>query len=204
MEQGTPGWEQARCGMITASRINDVLSKGKGGAESTGYANYRAQLVCERLTGCTVESYSNAYMSRGNEDESAAREVYEFLTGYAVLQVAFVKHPTLDFAGCSPDGCIGTNGLVEIKRKIPAVHIDYLLKNRVPPEYVKQMMFQMACTGRLWNDFCSYSPELPVNMQLFICRLERDEEMIKEMESAVITFNESVEKMIADLKATRP
>lgn len=199
--QGSDEWKQLRCGSITASKIAEVMSKGKNGAESTGYANYRAQLVAERLTGCVVEGYTNGYMARGNEDESAARDCYSFATGNQVEQIAFVRHPTIEYAGCSPDGLIGDDGLLEIKRKIPALHIAYLLKKEVPTEYRKQMTFQLACTGRKWVDFCSYCPELPENMQLFIVRYYRDDAAIAEMEAAVIAFNRSVEKMITDLKA---
>ena len=201
--QGTDAWKQCRCGLITASKIADVMAKGKNGAESTGCINYRAQLVCERLTGCVTEGYKNAYMERGNEDEAAARDCYSFTTGNDVEQIAFVKHPTIQMAGCSPDGLIGDDGIVEIKRKIPALHIDYILKDRVPPEYVKQIQWQLACTGRAWCDFASYCPELPEEMQLFVKRMERDDEMIAEMEAAVIAFDESVEKMIAELKRLR-
>lgn len=201
--QGTPEWFKMKCGFIGASRIADIMSEGKGGAESTGRKNYRAELVCQRLTGCVTESFGNAYTQRGTEDEGAARECYSFVTGYDIKQTSFLFHPTLPFSGCSPDGLIGEDGLVEIKRKIPAHHIEYIFKNRVPPEYVKQMTWQLAVTGRKWNDFCSYCPELPENMQLFICRLHRDEEAIKAMETAVIEFNASVDKMIEDLKAIR-
>jgi putative phage-type endonuclease len=198
--QGTDEWKQLRCGKITGSKIADVMQGKKG----TGYANYLAQLVCERLTGGTTETFKNAYMERGNKDEGAARECYEFITGNTVEQVAFIKHPALDFAGVSPDGTIGADGLVEIKRKIPALHINYIFKNEVPTEYRKQMMFQMACTGRQWCDFCSYCPELPEEMQLFVIRLHRDESVIAEMESAVVAFDKTVNEYIAKLKELRP
>jgi putative phage-type endonuclease len=198
--QGSEAWLKMRCGLITGSQIANVMQEKKG----TGYANYQAQLVAERLTGCIVETYKNAYMERGNDDEGAARDCYEFVTGNTVEQVAFVKHPYIECAGCSPDGLIGDDGLVEIKRKIPALHIAYLLKNEVPSEYRKQMMFQMACTGRKWVDFASYCPELPEEMQLFVIRYSRDEEAIKAMEAATIAFNASVEKIIEDLKRLRP
>jgi predicted phage-related endonuclease len=197
--QGSDEWKQLRCGLITGSRIADVMQEKKG----TGYANYMAQLVCERLTGCVTETFKNAYMDRGNEDEGAARDCYSFITGNDVEQVAFIKHPTFWFFGVSPDGLIGDDGMVEIKRKIPAIHIDYIFKNRIPPEYVKQMTAELACTGRQWNEFVSYCPELPENMQLFTCRMYRDEVAISAMESAVIAFNESVEQMISDLKRIR-
>jgi predicted phage-related endonuclease len=198
--QGSDEWRRLRCGMITASKISDVMQEKKG----TGYANYLAQLCCERLTGCAVETYKNGYMERGNEDEEAARDCYSFTTGNTVDQVAFIRHPTIERAGCSPDGTIGDDGLVEIKRKIPALHIDYIFKDRVPPEYVKQIQFQLACTGRLWCDFASYCPEMPEEMQLFVKRMDRDDTMISEMEAAVVAFNQSVEDTIARLKDLRP
>jgi len=198
--QGSDEWRQMRCGLITGSKIADVMQEKKG----TGYANYLAQLVCERLTNCVTETYKNAYMERGNEDEGAAREVYEFVTGNTVEQVAFIKHPTIDCFGVSPDGLIESDGMIEIKRKIPAIHIDYILKNRIPPEYIKQMTAELACTGRQWNEFVSYCPELPENMQLFVCRMERDEAAIAAMEQSVIAFDQAVNKMITDLQAIRP
>lgn len=198
--QGSDAWKQLRCGLITGSKIADVMQEKKG----TGYDNYLAQLVVERLTGCVTETFKNAYMERGNEDEEAARDCYSFFTGNDVDQIAFIKHPTIDCFGVSPDGLIGDDGMVEIKRKIPALHIKYILQNRIPPEYVKQMTAELACSGRKWNEFVSYCPEMPENMQLFICRMERDETAIKVMEQSVIEFDKAVNKMIQELKALRP
>ena len=193
----------ARCGSVGASQVADLMSKGKNGAESTGFANLRAKIVAERLTGCIIEGYTNAYMDRGNADEGSAREVYEFVTGNEVVQVGLIRHPTIPFFHASPDGLIGDNGMLELKRKIPALHIDYLLKNRVPPEYVKQMTAQLACSSREYVEFASYCPEMPEDLQLFKIKMYRDNAMIAEMESAVIAFNKSVDQMIVDLQALR-
>jgi putative phage-type endonuclease len=202
--QGTAEWMQARCGSVGASQVSDLMSKGKNGAESTGYANLRAKMVAERLSGCVIEGYTNGYMERGNTDESAAREVYEFVTGNIVEQVGLIRHPTIPFFHASPDGLIGDDGMLELKRKIPALHIAYLLKNEVPTEYRKQMTAQLACSGRQFVEFASYCPEMPEDLQLFKIRFHRDEDAIKEMETAVVAFNASVEKMLADLQALRP
>lgn len=201
--QGTPEWFALRLGKVTASKVADVMSKSKGGAESAGVRNYRAALVCERLTGQREETYTNGAMQRGTDLEPLARECYEFLTGNTVDQVAFVDHPTIPMSGASPDGLIGEDGLTEIKCPNSATHIDYLLNGVPPSTYVPQMAWQMACTGRKWCDFVSYDPRLPEELQLFVVRLHRDDAMIAEMESAVISFNASVEKMISDLKAIR-
>ena len=46
----------------------------------------------------------------------------------------------------------------------------------------------MACTGRAWCDFVSFDPRLPVDMQLFVKRIERDAARIKEIEDEVTKF----------------
>ncbi len=202
--QGSQVWFAMRLGKVTASKVADVMSKGKGSAESAGVRNYRAQLVAERLTGTVEETYTNGAMQRGTGLEPLARECYEFLKGCTVDQVAFVDHPTIPMSGASPDGCIGEDGLVEIKCPNTATHIDYLLCGEPPATYIKQMTWQLACTGRKWVDFVSYDPRLPEDLQLFVVRFRRDDGDIEEMEKAVAVFNWSVEKMIADLKALRP
>lgn len=202
--QGSDAWKMLRLGKITASKIADVLSKGKGYAESAGVKNYRAALVCERLTGQTEESYVNGAMQRGTELEPLARECYEFLKGVTVEQIAFIDHPTIPMSGASPDGLIGDDGLMEIKCPNSATHIEYLLGGRPPAQYIPQMMWQMACTGRLYVDFVSYDPRLPEDLQLFVSRLGRDDVLIASMESSVIEFNDSVDKMISELQKIRP
>ena len=199
--QGTDEWKLLRLGHATASRITDVMSKGRGSAESAGVRNYRAQLVAERLTGTVEETYCNADMQRGIDLEDTARTLYSFESGNKVDQIAFMKHPGIDFSGMSPDGMVGDDGLIEIKVPRIATHIEYVLNDSVPAKYIKQLQWQMAVSGRKWNDFISYCPELPDHMQLFIIRADRDDALISEMEKAVITFLASVELMMADLEA---
>lgn len=204
IEQGSAAWFSMRMGKVTASKVADIMGKLKNGAEPAGVKNYRAQLVCERLTNTVEETYTNGAMQRGIDLEPMARECYEFLTGTTVEQVAFVDHPSIAMSGASPDGLCGDDGLVEIKCPNTATHIEYLLGGKPPAQYIPQMMWQMACTGRQWCDFCSYDPRLTEELQIFVVRLYRDDTMIKEMEEAVIAFLASVDKMIADLKALRP
>lgn len=201
IEQGTPEWFSMRCGKITASKIADIMAKGKGSAEPAGIRNYRAQIVCERLTNTVEESYCNGAMQRGIELEPMARECYEFLKDVTVEQIAFVDHPFIPMSGASPDGLVENNGLVEIKCPNTATHIEYLLGGRPPAQYIPQMMWQMACTGRKWCDFVSYDNRLPEELQLFVARLDRDDVLIATMENAVIEFNKSVDAMILKLEA---
>jgi hypothetical protein len=93
IEQGSPEWFKQRCGKATASRISDIVAKTKTGY-STSRANYMAQLVVERMTNQVAESYSNAAMEWGVEQEIYARAAYELKTGNMVNQVGAIDHPT--------------------------------------------------------------------------------------------------------------
>jgi putative phage-type endonuclease len=192
-------------GKVTASKVADVLAKVKSG-EAASVKNYRAQLVVERLTGCKEETYTNAAMQRGIDLEASARECYEFISGNTVEQIAFIDHPTIPMSGASPDGLVGTDGLVEIKCPSTATHIEYLLGGIPPAQYLPQMLWQMACAGpdRKWCDFVSYDPRLPEEMQLFVARLHRDDTTIATMETEVVAFLKTVDDTIAKLRALRP
>jgi hypothetical protein len=58
----------------------------------------------------------------------------------------------------------------------------------------------MAVTGRKWCDFVSFDPRLPDGLQLFIVRLERDDEYISKMESVVQEFLNEVNSAVSGLK----
>jgi putative phage-type endonuclease len=190
MEQRTDEWYAARLGKVTASRVADVVAKTKSGY-STSRANYMAELVCERLTGKQGDFYQNAAMAWGTNTEPMARAAYESRTGELVEETGFVLHATILNSGCSPDGLVGEDGLIEIKCP-KLTHIDTLLTQTVPGKYMTQMMWQMACTGRQWCDFVSFDPRMPEHMQLFIKRVPRDNDVITELER-------EVERFLADL-----
>ena len=198
MEQGTEEWFTIRIGKVTASRVADVIAKTKTGY-STTRDNYAAQLVCERLTGQKGESFSNAAMQHGTDTEPLARAAYEALKDVLVDEVGFVPHPSIIMAGASPDGLVGDDGLLEIKCPNTATHIETLLSQSVPGKYNTQMQFQMACTGRQWCDFVSFDNRLPEELRLFVKRVPRDNEFIKQMEGEVVKFLNELDIKIAQL-----
>jgi putative phage-type endonuclease len=198
IEQGSVEWHLQRLGKVTASRVADVLSKGKSG-ESASRKNYRTELVVQRLTGVPGESFTNAAMEWGTTTEPLARVAYEAEMGVFVNQVAFVEHPTIANFGCSPDGLIG-DGLIEIKCPNSSTHIEYLTDDKPPAKYIPQMQCQMAVTGAKWCDFVSFDPRLPNDLQLFVVRLERDVSYIMSMEAEVDKFLKEVEEMFTKLK----
>ena len=200
--QGSDEWFAERCGKATASRIADVIAKTKSGWGASR-ANYMAQLISERLTGTTAESYSNAAMQWGIDTEAEARAAYEFHTDETVTEVGFIVHPKIPMSGASPDGIIGSgwHGLVEIKCPNTATHIDTLLKQQIPAKYTTQMQWQMACCESEWCDFVSYDPRMPESMRLFVMRVGRDDERISELEAEVAEFLTEVSTRVDELTA---
>jgi hypothetical protein len=172
-EQGSVGWFADRAGRVTGSMADAVTAEGRKGGEAVTRRNYRYQLACERLTGRPILSdFTNSHMERGRALEGEARQRYEQATGALVRQAGFAYWSELPI-GCSVDGFVGENGFVEIKCPLPAIHIDYLEANRVPPNYVRQVLHNMLVTQADFCDFISFNKELPEDLQLFVYRAER-------------------------------
>ena len=197
--QGSPEWHAARLGKITASRVVDVMARTKAGWGASR-ANYAAELIAERLTGNSAPSFTNDAMRWGTDTEPYAREAYARKFGVDVYEIGFVDHPEVAMSGASPDGLVGDDGLIEIKCPNTATHLDTLLSGNVPGKYLTQMQFQMACTGRSWNDYVSFDPRLPLNMQLFVQRVPRDVGLILELETEVSAFHDEIEAKLSDLR----
>lgn len=198
--QGSTEWFAERCGKVTASRIADLTATTKTGWGASR-ANYMAELIAERLTGVKGEGYVNSAMQHGIDTEPQARGAYEFYADVEVVQVGFIAHPTIPMSGASPDGLVGDDGLIEIKCPNTATHIDTLLLGVIPEKYIKQMMWQMACTGRKWCDFASYDPRLPESMRLFIRRVERSDSIIERLEKDVAQFLTQLDAAVVELRA---
>jgi predicted phage-related endonuclease len=138
-------------------------------------------------------------MQWGKDTEAEARAAYGLFCDAPLTQVGLVLHPTIDQAGASPDGLVGDDGLVELKCPNTSTQIETLLGEKVPEKYILQMQFQMACTGRQWCDFVSYDPRLPGEMALFVKRIQRDEAVIRELESEVSKFLNEVSTTVSKL-----
>jgi putative phage-type endonuclease len=200
IEQRTTEWFAQRCGHLTASRIADMMARTQKGWGASR-ANYAAQLIAERLTGVAESGFTSAAMQHGIDTEAAARAAYGFMQDVEVVEAPFVLHPRLAWSGASPDGFVGDDGLVEIKCPNTATHITTLRGGEIPDKYIKQMQWQMACTERDWCDFVSFDPRMPVEMQLHIQRVERDNDLIAEIESAAIGFLTEILATVAELEA---
>lgn len=198
MEQRSDEWFAARLGKVTASRMADLTARTRSGWGASR-ENYMVQLLTERLTGQPTDSYTNAAMQWGTDTEPQARAAYEFFSDNAVSEIGFVDHPDIPMSGASPDGLIGLDGNLELKCPNTATHLATLESNTIASRYLKQIDWQMACTGAKWTDFVSFDPRLPVNLQLFVKRIERGEDRITELEKLVSEFLAELDARIAKL-----
>jgi len=198
-EQRTEEWFKQRLGKVTASAITNVIAKTKTGP-SASRENYSTQLTLERLTGQQAEFYTNSAMEWGTATEPQARRAYEVYREVFVDEVGFIDHPTIAMSGASPDGFVGEDGLVEIKCPESKTQMETLLNQKVPTKYMPQMQWQMACTGRKWCDFVSYDPRMPANLQIFVQRVERNDDYIKMLEDEVQAFLAEIDQKVEILR----
>lgn len=202
ISQGSDEWFAARLGKVTASRVKDVMAKGRGGAPSATRKNYMMELLCERLTGETAPpSLSTPAIRRGTELEPVARFMYEINTGTNVVLTGCFSHDRINGFIASPDGLVGSDGLIECKCPNTAQHVAVIQSGRHDPQYEWQMLAQMSCTGRAWVDFVSFDDRMPPPLDYVCHRYERDERRITEMEREVISFLEELDELEQDMRA---
>ena len=202
-------WYAARCGKATASRFKDAMArkkpteaqakKGLPGDPTQARQDYLTELVVERLTGQPVRKFTTAAMLWGTEQEAAARAAYEAHADIEVEETGFVAHDVL-YAGCSPDGLVDWDGLIEIKCPYnTSVHIETLLSG-MPADHIPQVQGQMWITGRQWCDFVSYDPRMPEPLQLYVQRIPRDPAFIADLERQVTSFLAEVGSKVEALR----
>ena len=196
IEQGSPEWFALRYGWITASKFKDVKAGGAGKTRKS----YMYQLAAEAITGERIETYSNEYMEWGTATEPQARAMYELDSGNTVEEVSFIKLNEVDKIGCSPDGLIGDDGMIEIKCPKTTTQIETYLSGKMPSGHRAQVQGQLWVSGRQWTDFVSFDPRIDGASSYFCVRVERDEEYIKELSRACHDFAIELQAMVEKLK----
>lgn len=200
MQQRDPEWFAKRAGAFTASRAGDLMARTRSGP-SASRGNLITLLAVERLTGQCVETYTNGAMQRGVELEPAAIAAYSFERCVAVDECAYMEHPTIARVGCSPDGLIADDGMLEVK--CPASmqkHMEALQTGAHADEYRWQLQHQLFVSGRQWVDAVSYDPRFPAGLQLAVKRVFRDEEAILDLTTEIHKADAQIEALVARLR----
>lgn len=192
-EQRSPEWYAVRRGIPTASSFDKIVtSKGEPSKQSLGYLY---TLAAERIAGVREPSFSSAAMEEGIRREEESRMVYSMLAEVEVKQVGFCVVDSGRY-GCSPDGLVGNDGMVELKNPTGKVAIEYLLAGKLPTTYVQQVQGGLLVTEREFCDFVSYLPGLPT----LIVRVERDEPFLALLEHALGEFCDKLDEVCEIIK----
>lgn len=211
-DQRSEAWFAERAGCITASQMHTVAlprergefksgpRKGQPKPQLKAITDYARQLAAERLTGKPRKQIKAAALAWGTDVEPAAVAAYQAETGEIVTLCGFVRHPTYDFIGASPDFLVGTDGGGEVKSpKSTEVHLETLL-NGLPPEHIEQIQGGLWVTGRAWWDFVSFHPGFPPQHRLYIQRVPRDDEFIAKLEAACLELEADVQEILSTLQ----
>jgi putative phage-type endonuclease len=199
LEQGTDEWLAARCGIVTASVVGQLITPKTVKPAANDYSRaLTASLVAERITGYVEPTFPSRDMERGTLSEPIARDIYAEHYKVTVDQVGFMVREESDWKlGYSPDGLVGDDGLIEIKAPRQKTHLATILADEVPLEYMAQVQAGLFVSGRKWADFISYNGGMP----LYVKRVLPDERWQKAIVEAVTAFEANAEQMIATYAA---
>lgn len=188
-EQGTPEWRAARAGKITASVIGDLITSKRAPAFNATSRAIVNQLACERATGLIAPHFESYDMARGHELEPIAKHYYATARGILVCDCGFF---TDGIVGASPDGLVGSDGMVEVKTRNQRYQFETILNGEVPAEYMPQIQMQLLVTGRAWCDFISFCDGLP----LFVKRVFPDAEWFAAIDAAIAQHEDAIEASV--------
>ena len=194
-EQMSQEWFDARCGIPSASKFNNIITST--GLKSKQRKKYMYTLAGERLLGHKEDTYQSRDMLIGIEREKQAREMYNFITDNQTEEVGLCYRDEEKLYSCSPDFLSGGDGAGEIKSPKLSTYVEYILRGRTPTVYYPQVQGQLFITGREWCDFIVFYP----GMELFIYREYPNIEFHKKLEDMLNEFCEELDDLTHKLEA---
>lgn len=199
IQQNSDEWLDLRAGKITGSALAPIMANfGKAFGEPAKKA--AVNIAIERLTKKRIEStYSNSEMERGHIQEPLARELYELNEFITVDDGGFFELGNL---GCSPDGLIGGDGIIEIKSVLPHVQASTIKRGNYQPAYKWQLFFALYVTRREWIDYASYCDQF-VNTELskkalFVKRVNNTDSEVTEAFEMIECRLEEFESLVSE------
>jgi len=192
IEQGTDEWHALRCGVITASQVNLLLTaKTMKVANNDKVRASMYEFVAQREMNHTEQGAQGYHLTRGHLEEVLARDIYSE-SYYPVHECGFI---TRDIIGCligySPDGLVNDDGLIEIKSRVQKHQAKTIINGVVPAEYMLQIQTGLMVSQRDWCDFISYSNGMP----LFVKRVFPDMVIQDKIIDAVRAFDDTVKAL---------
>lgn len=196
-EQGSAKWLEARCGLLTASEFDRIITPTLKIADNVKSRAHLWELAAQRITGYVEPCYISDAMLRGQEDEILARADYD--KHYApVKQCGFVTNSKWGFTlGCSPDGLVGDEGLIECKSRGQKFQVQTIVEHfeagTVPDDFILQVQGQLLVTERKWCDLISRSGGL----HQITMRVEADPVVQDAIIEAAAKFESRINEVVA-------
>ena len=196
-EQGSERWLAARCGLLTASEFDRILTPTLKIAANARERAHLWEMAAQRISRHVEPAYISDAMLRGIEDEDKARANYS--ENYSEVKVCgFVTNDKWGFTlGCSPDGLVGDDGLIEVKSRGQKFQIqticEYFESGTTPEDFTLQVQGQMLVTERKWCDLISYSGGLP----MVTMRIEPDPAVQDAILDAAAKFESRINEVVA-------
>ena len=195
-------------GKITASTCSAILTKANTPDDlPPGAVTFARQLALERLElAGTVrpdpdepDLSSNPDIIRGNELELDAGAAYEERM-FAAIHDAQIGATRSEWLACTPDGYVGTDGLVETKCPRRKKHFEYLLDpSELEKQYGDQARFQLYVTGRNWCDLVSYCPLFDAPRDVVIRRVHVSPKWVTLLETRLALLETEIEHILKSL-----
>lgn len=245
LPQGSDEWLLARAGIVTASVVGQLVSKGSPDpldlacercgtlagdpcmstarkiptpiktihderaaraatlppvyrpAQTDTARSLTQTLVAERITGFVEQIRETEDMRRGTLDEPYARDKYA--ENYAAVdEIGFMVRDDWGFRiGYSPDGLVGTDGIIEIKSRKQRIQLATILADEVPAANMAQCQTGLLVSGRDWLDYVSYSGGMP----LYVKRVLPDPAWFRAIIASVAAFETNAADTITRYQA---
>ena len=201
IEQRSEAWFNIRRGKITSSELHKIMGKSE---LSDTAKTYLLERVSE-LFGAESVTQASAATEWGKEWEPVAVEQYTARVGMPVETASFIQYS--EYYGGSPDGIVPPNGIIEIKcPHNSANHFKYGLITsdedfkKKKPDYYYQCMSNMICANAEWCDFISFDPRVSPEFSMFIYRLNRNEEEVKNILERLAIAADYMKKLETDIR----
>ncbi len=188
--QHSDEWRQARCGLLTASEMDLIVTPAKlEVANNEKMRNHLCELAAQRITQYVEPTWFGGDMERGIIDEIDAKQLYR--THYAAVEdCGFITNDRWGFKlGCSPDGLVGTDGGIEIKSRAQKYQLETISNDTMPRDFLIQVQSTLLITEREWWDFISYCSGMP----MYTKRIYADEPVQKAILQAAHVFHTALD-----------
>ena len=191
--QGSDEWAKLRLGILTASEMKLVLTPTLKVADNDKVRTHPYELLAQRVNQYVEPHFESYDMERGKFDEEHARAKYAAKFA-PVEECGFITNDKLGFVvGYSPDGLVGTDGLIEAKSRLQKLQMQTLIEavavDAIPADFIIQCQTGLfVADDREWLDFLSYSG----GMRMAVVRCYPDPKIQEAIGNAATDFEKKL------------